>query len=86
MKEEDWRNHVLEGSTKGVDEAQSEVVIKGWLQTYRKEADAAMDALQTVMKSDVEPMHSHSQKVEMLLRRWTQIKKICESAIGAIDI
>lgn len=85
MREEDWRNHVLEGSTKGVDETQSGIIIKEWLQTYRTEAEAAMNALQTVMKSDA-VVQKHCQKVKTLLRRWTQIKKICESAVGAIDL
>lgn len=85
MKEEDWRNHVLEGSTQGVDEKQSEAIIKGWLETYRAEADAAMNTLRAAMESDA-GVKTHRPKAEMLLRRWAQIKKICESAAAAVDL
>lgn len=85
MKEEDWRNHVVEGSTEGVDEKQSEAIIKEWIQTYRAEAETAMNALQAAMGSDA-VVQTHRQKAEMLLRRWTQIKDICESAARAIDL
>lgn len=85
MKEEDWRNHVLEGSSEGVDEKQSEAIIKGWLGTYRAEADAAISTLRAAMESDA-GVKVHREKAEMLLRRWTQIKKICESAAAAVDL
>ncbi|KAJ5296674.1 Complex I intermediate-associated protein 30 [Penicillium atrosanguineum] len=85
MKEEDWRNHVLEGSTEGVDENLSENIIKGWLQTYCTEADAAVNALRAAMESDAVVQANH-QKAETLLRRWAQIKGVCESASMAIDL
>jgi hypothetical protein len=85
MKEEDWRNHVLEGSTEGVDEKLSEDIIKGWLRTYCAEADAAVDALRAAMESDP-VVQTHRQKAETLLRRWVQIKEVCESASRAIDL
>lgn len=85
MSEEDWRNHVLEGSTKGLDEAKSETIIKGWIRTYAAEADAAMVSIREAMQSHA-VMRAHRQKAETLLRRWSQIKSICESALVAIDL
>ncbi|GLI77165.1 hypothetical protein PoHVEF18_005450 [Penicillium ochrochloron] len=85
MNEEDWRNHVLEGSTECVDEKVSEAIIKGWVRTYAAEADAAMDSLRTAMQSNA-VVQAHRQKAETLLRRWGQIKEICESALEAIDL
>ena len=85
MKEEDWRNHVLEGSTEGVDEKKSETIIKGWIRSYAAEADATMSALRTAMESNA-VVQAHRQKAEMLLRRWAQIKEICESALKFIDL
>lgn len=85
MKEENWRNHVLEGSTEGVDEKLSGDIIKGWLQTYCMEAEAAVDALRAAMESDA-VVQAHRQKGETLLRRWAQIKEVCESASRAIDL
>jgi myo-inositol catabolism protein IolC len=85
MNEEDWRNHVLEGSTEGVDEKKSETIIKGWIQTYAAEADATMESLRSAMQSNA-VVKAHRQKAETLLRRWDQIKEICESALKAIDL
>lgn len=85
MNEEDWRNHVLEGSTEGVDEKKSEAIIKGWIRTYAAEADATMKSLQSAMQSNA-VVQAHRQKAETLLRRWAQIKEICESALQAIDL
>jgi hypothetical protein len=85
MKEEDWRNHVLEGSTEGVDEKLSEDIIKGWLRTYCAEADAAVDVLRAAMESDP-VVQTHRQKAQTLLQRWAQIKELCESASRAIDL
>lgn len=85
MKGEDWRNHVLEGSTNGVDEKQSEAIIKDWLQTYRAEADTTMNALRAARESDA-VVQTNRHKADTLLRRWAQIKKICESAANAIDL
>lgn len=85
MNEEDWRNHVLEGSTKGVDEKKSEAIIKGWIRTYAAEADATMKSLQTAMQSNA-MVQAHRQKAEMLLRRWNQVKATCENALKAIDL
>lgn len=85
MNEEDWRNHVLEGSTKGVDEKQSGAIIKGWLEIYRAEADAALKTLRAAMESDAE-VKTHQEKAETLLRRWAQIKRICESAAESVGL
>lgn len=84
MEEEDWRNH-LEGSTEGVDEKRSEGIIQRWLKTYASEADATMNALQGAMESGAVP-HTHHGKAETLLRRWAQIKSICESASSALSL
>lgn len=84
MEEEDWRNH-LEGSTEGVDEKKSEDIIKGWLRTYAAEADATMSALRKAMESGAVP-ETHHGKAEYLLRRWKQIKSICESASSALSL
>ncbi|KAJ5910153.1 hypothetical protein N7504_004796 [Penicillium tannophilum] len=83
MKEEDWRNYVLEGSTDNVDAQKSETIIKDWLHTYASEADATMGAIRVALESNA-VVQKHRQKAETLLRRWGQIKDICEraSAVG----
>ncbi|KAJ5594473.1 uncharacterized protein N7459_000681 [Penicillium hispanicum] len=79
MKEEDWRNYVLEGSAQGMDEAKTEAIIQDWLRIYAGEAETAIKAIGTAMESDA-IVKAHRQKAETLLRRWRQIKDICESA------
>lgn len=85
MKEEDWRNHVLEGQSKGLDEALSEATIKGWISTYAAEAEAGISALETAI--EVNPtVQEHRTKAETLLKRWKQIKNICEHAAETVSI
>ena len=85
MKIEDWRNHVLEGSMKGVDEKMSQTIIKKWLHAYSLEADAAMSAIREALASN--PVFQvHQQKAESLLQRWAQIRKTCEKASKAASL
>ncbi|KAJ5124732.1 uncharacterized protein N7515_008557 [Penicillium bovifimosum] len=85
MKEEDWRDHVLEGQSKGFDESQSEETIKRWIQTYAAEADASMTALRKAMELDP-VVQAHHAKAETLLRRWKQIKDLCERATKSVSV
>ncbi|KAJ5772152.1 hypothetical protein N7520_002681 [Penicillium odoratum] len=82
MKEEDWRGYVLEGSTEGVNARKSETIIKGWLHTYAREADETISAIRVALESNA-VVQKHHQKAETLLRRWEQIKTICERASEA---
>ncbi|KAJ5692184.1 hypothetical protein N7462_001607 [Penicillium macrosclerotiorum] len=84
MNEEDWRNHILEGSTEGVDEKKTEAIIEGWIRAYAGEADAAMKYLQEAITTNP-VLQAHRSKAETLLRRWTQIKKICNNALSVAD-
>lgn len=85
MKEEDWRNHVLGGQSQGLDESRSEATIKRWIMTYAAEADASMTALQKAMELNT-TVQEHRPKAEMLLRRWKQIKDLCERAAEAVSV
>jgi hypothetical protein len=85
MNEEDWQNHVLEGSAQGLDEATSEGTIKIWIRAYRNEAETTMDALRTAIDASPE-VREHRQKAEMLLRRWAQIRDLCGRALEAVAI
>ncbi|OQE37410.1 hypothetical protein PENCOP_c010G04831 [Penicillium coprophilum] len=85
MKEEDWRNHVLEGQSQGLDESRSEATIKRWILTYAAEADATITALQKAMELDT-TVQAHRSKADMLLRRWRQIKDICEHAAKNVSV
>lgn len=85
MKEEDWRNHVLEGQSQGLDESRSEATIKRWILTYAAEADATITALQKAMELNT-TVQAHRPKAEMLLRRWRQIKDLCDHAAKTVSV
>ncbi|OQE16810.1 hypothetical protein PENFLA_c026G09468 [Penicillium flavigenum] len=85
MKEEDWRNHVLEGQSQGLDESRSEATIKRWILTYAAEADATITALQKAMELNT-TVQAHRSKAEMLLRRWRQIKDLCGHAVKTVSV
>ncbi|KAJ5726381.1 uncharacterized protein N7483_007738 [Penicillium malachiteum] len=85
MKGEDWRNHVLEGSIDGVDEKKSMEIIKGWLDVYTSEADATTRAIKMALASNP-VVQAHREKVEVILRRWKQIKQICYCAAKAMSL
>lgn len=84
MNEEDWRNHVLEGSTKGMDVQKLISIIEGWLRTYIAEAKTTIKSISEAEQSNA-VIRAHHQKTEALRRRWTQIKEICESALKALS-
>ena len=84
MKEEDWRNHVLEGTTHGLDEDRSEVTLKRWILAYATEAQATIIALQTAIDNDT-TVQAHRQKAETLLRRWEQIRNLCDNAAKTVS-
>lgn len=84
MKEEDWRNHVLEGVTQGLDEDRSEATLKKWILAYATEAQTTIIALQTAIENDT-TVQAHRQKAEMLLRRWEQIRDLCENAAKTVS-
>ncbi|KAJ5114689.1 hypothetical protein NUU61_000448 [Penicillium alfredii] len=85
MNEEDWRNHVLEGSSQGLDENKSEATIKDWIQNYAMEAEMAIATLQAAMETNT-VVREHRSKAEMLLRRWQQIKDLCGHAAQAVSV
>ncbi|KAJ6117567.1 hypothetical protein N7512_007292 [Penicillium capsulatum] len=64
MNVEDWRNHVLEGSTQGVDEQRK----KGTL-----------DAMEAAMESNPD-FRANPQKINTLLKRWAEIEAMCVMA------
>jgi hypothetical protein len=85
MKEEDWRNHVLEGQSRGLDESLSEATIKRWILTYAAEADVGITTLQKALEANT-TVQEHRPKAEMLLKRWKQIKELCEHAAETISV
>lgn len=82
MSLEDWQNYVLGYSTRGVDEKKSEDIIREWIRTYIKEADFAIGELGNLGSSKIG--QEHQGEVQMLLKRWKQIKGLCNKALQAV--
>lgn len=83
MPRRDWRNYVLGHSVKGVDSAKSEAIIQGWIREYIKEADMTIAGLEDLGARPEE--NEDAGKIDMLLKRWRQIRGLCEQALEAMS-
>lgn len=83
MAVEDWRNYTLGYSTKGFDAKRSEAIIREWITTYANEADTVITALEKTRSQEVD--QKDRDKVELLLKRWKQIKSLCDQALQAVS-
>lgn len=84
MTHSDWQNYVLGHSTKGVDEKKSETIIREWIGIYAKEASAAIATLKDMESSDGADQ-THGGELRILLKRWRQIKVLCQQALEAVS-
>ena len=71
---------MLGDSTEGLCTEKTAAVIQKWLRVYIKEADVTIAALQS------EGYNRDISKVETLLKRWRQIRRLGEQAITAVAI
>ena len=76
-----WQDYVLGYSTDGVDEKMSAAVIRGWIGVYIKEADEAVARLEDLYIAQTEDQGV----IRMLLKRWRQIRALCEEAIDRVS-
>ncbi|GLA33708.1 hypothetical protein AnigIFM63309_000542 [Aspergillus niger] len=76
-----WQDYVLGYSTEGVDEKMSAAVIRGWIGVYIKEADVAIARLEDLYIAQTEDQGV----VRMLLKRWRQIRGLCEEAVDRVS-
>ncbi|GKZ36961.1 hypothetical protein AbraIFM66950_008227 [Aspergillus brasiliensis] len=77
----DWQDYVLGYSTEGVDEKMSAAVIRGWIKVYIKEADVAIARLEDLYLAQTEDQGV----IRMLLKRWRQIRSLCEEAVDRVS-
>ncbi|RLM01738.1 hypothetical protein CFD26_103576 [Aspergillus turcosus] len=83
MTRRDWRNYALGYSTKGCDTQKSNATIQEWIRAYAKEADTTIAALEALGSRDID--QKCNGKVSTLLRRWKQIKALCDKALEAVS-
>lgn len=97
MTRTDWQNHILGISTRGVDTMRTNAIIRGWIVTYLQEADEMIALLEKMRTTREENTHMDGElvgnenggttdngRLEMLLIRWYQIRKLCEDAVQAL--
>ena len=90
MTRTDWQNHILGISTRGVDAMRTNAIIRGWIATYLQEADemiAMLEKMRTARKENTQNKNegiTDNGRLEILLARWYQIRKLCEDAVQAL--
>ncbi|GIC86574.1 uncharacterized protein Aud_002948 [Aspergillus udagawae] len=83
MTRRDWRNYALGYSTKGCDAQKSNAIIQEWILAYAKEADTTIAALEALGSKEMD--QKYTGKVSTLVRRWKQIKGLCDKASEAVS-
>lgn len=81
MVRKDWRNYVAGHSTKGLNPEKTAEVIRGWINVYLNEAQVGMEGVQKALNESEDP--AYASRISAILRRWTQIKSLCEDALSA---
>lgn len=83
MDHEKWLSYILGESDEGVDQQKTVEIICGWIALYLKECKIAVENIDNILaKGPVEP--GHSEKISTVRKRWVQIERLCQDAIGVI--
>ncbi|RJE25384.1 SET domain protein [Aspergillus sclerotialis] len=94
MNSKDWQNYIPGTSSEGVDAQRTADVVRGWINIYLKESLTAIENLQAMLTKEQssgalthteDGAHSESRKVSTILRRWIQIKYLCEEALKSVS-
>ena len=94
MNSEDLEKYLFGKSTKAVDPQRTADIIRGWVNIYLKESETAIENLQAMLRKE-HPSQTlkdtgndwsrEDKKVSTILRRWNQIKSLCEDALNSLD-
>lgn len=82
MPRRSWRKYVR-GEGPGPDERHVNRTIAGWIAAYTKEAGVALEKLHEMLRAEQD--ESVKRKGERLVRRWEQIRRLCEEAASKLD-
>ena len=84
MDHEKWLSYILGESDEGVDQQKTAEIICGWIALYLKECKTAIENIDNILANG--PVESgHSEKITTVKRRWIQIERLCQDAIGVIS-
>ncbi|KAE8373187.1 hypothetical protein BDV26DRAFT_297168 [Aspergillus bertholletiae] len=90
MSKREFRIYIEGRSKRAFDAEKSAEVIQGWIRVYLEECERTMEIIESLLeklggsrrRSDRERWEKG--RLEMLLSRWDQIKKICEKAANTV--
>jgi hypothetical protein len=84
MPLQDWQNYALGYSTRGVDAEKSANVIRKWIGTYVKEANANIDEL-LEKRGSGNMDRGDEERLRLLIKRWSQAKDLCLKALEGVE-
>ncbi|RAH53412.1 ribosomal N-lysine methyltransferase [Aspergillus piperis CBS 112811] len=95
MNLREWRAYVNGRSERGVDAQKTASVIRGWVEVYLKECIGTMEVIANMLGDLGEEIADNNkeigskawerEKLQMLLDRWGQIRRICEGVLGELE-
>lgn len=95
MNTRDWRAYVCGRSERGVDEQKTATVIRGWVEVYLKECIGTIEIIENMIQDLGEEIGDSEKKIgskawereklQMLLDRWGQIRRLCEGVLGDLE-
>ncbi|PGH16520.1 hypothetical protein AJ79_01625 [Helicocarpus griseus UAMH5409] len=85
MTRANWRKYALGRSTKGVKIKKTAHIIRGWIEVYIKESEAAILTLEAILSTKGAAIAKWEEKIAICLDRWNQIRRLCENASTALD-
>ncbi|CAK42636.1 uncharacterized protein An15g06840 [Aspergillus niger] len=95
MNTRDWRAYVCGRSERGVDEQKTANVIRGWVEVYLKECIGTIEIIENMIQDLGEEIGDSDKKIgskawereklQMLLDRWGQIRRLCESVLEDLE-
>lgn len=84
MTSRQWRNYVL-GRIQD-EENKTTSIVHDWVDTYIKESTNKIQSLKDIqMEHQSGVRDAKNDQIDILLKRWVQIRKLCEDALRAIS-
>lgn len=89
MSRREWPDYAAGKSQRGFDAKLTAAMVRDWAQTYLHECNVTIDFLPGLFKSSSEESgligtkDTNKDKINLVLSRWKQIQKLCESVLGA---
>jgi hypothetical protein len=84
MAKHRWRNYV-QGRTQDT-EVKTTKILHDWIDAYLKESITKIQTLEEIqMKQQSDLRDGEKEKIDILLRRWNQIRTLCGNALKSIS-